>query len=185
MNKKSALVLLALLILPALLVMQACSPEAKPLLPRPLSFSSVTYTNPAPAFSIKYPKDWITKPTGALSVLNAAAKDERGADAFSIAVVDETDDPASAVKNGLEGMDVLKQSGATVSIKAVKPIMLADGKTEGVEAVLTTKIDTYDIWIYCYAFNTSGKTVIFIGNTLAGETSKALIREIAHTLAPK
>lgn len=185
MNNKTALILLSSLAILVLFMMQACSPSEKTLLARPLSFESVTYTSQNPGFSIKYPKGWITKSPGAETVLSVAAKDEQGADAFSIAVTDETDDPASAVKDGLDSTDMFKQNGATASIKSVKPVILADGETEAVEAILTTKINTYDVWIYCYAFNNDGKTIIFIGDTLAGDNSKALIEEIAHTLAAK
>jgi hypothetical protein len=185
LNKKAALILLSLMFLPALFMALACSPEAKPFQAVPLSFESVTYTHQNPGFSIKYPKDWITKQGGPLTVLSVAATNDPGADAFSIAVTDETDDVTSAVKSGLDNSEVFKQYGATASIKSVRPVILSGSSVEAVEAILTTKMNTYDFWIYCYAFNRDGKTIAFIGDTMAGLNSRALIREIAHTMEAK
>jgi hypothetical protein len=117
--------------------------------------------------------------------LSVAAKDDPSADAFSIAVTDETDDVASAIKNGLDNSEVFKQYGAVASIKSVRSFVPPGGKDEVVEAILATKLNTYDVWIYCYAINTDGKTVIFIGDTYAGLNSRALLREIARTLEAK
>jgi len=187
LTKNMALTLLSLLVLPGILLVQACAPAANPTQAKPLSFESVTFTSEHPGFTLQYPKAWINKdlPAGGKSVLFASASDDRAADSLSIFVVDAVDDYASTLKAGIENLPAFAAENATARIKSVIPVLMADGKTEAAEIILTAKVDTYDVWFFCYAFDEDGKTICFAGDTLGGENSKALIKEIAQTLKPK
>lgn len=187
MTKNIALTVLSLLVLPGILLVQACAPAANPAQAKPLSFESVTFTSEHPGFTIQYPKSWITKPfpVESKSVLFAGASADNAADSFSIFVADPVDDAASTLKAGIESLPAFVAENATARIKSVIPVVMADGQTEATELIFTAKVSTYDIWFYCYAFDKEGKTICFAGNTLGGDSSKALIKEIAHTLKPK
>jgi hypothetical protein len=181
-----SLIVLSLLVSPFILLTQACGArESKPAQAKPLSFEAVTFTGADPAFTLKYPRSWIIKPVQGKSVLYASAADDRAADSFSVFVSDPVDDVASTIKNGIETLPAFVENKATANIKSVMPAVMADGKTEATVAVLTAKVATYDIWFYCYAFNQDGKTVCFIGDTMGGDSSRSLIKEIAYTLASK
>jgi hypothetical protein len=187
LTKKLALTVLSLLMLPAILLGQACAPAAKLAQAKPLSFEAVTFTSEHPGFTIQYPKAWITKPfpVESKSVLFVGASEDSAADSFSIFVADSVDDVASALKDGIERLPAFVAENATARIKSVIPVLMADGQTEATELIFTAKVSTYDIWFYCYAFDRDGKTICFVGDTLGGDNSKALIKEIAHTLKSK
>jgi len=186
LRKNLALTVLSLLVLPCILLTQACAPETRPGLQKPLSFEAVTFTSENPAYTLQYPKSWVVKPLplAGRSVLYAAASDDLAADSLSIFVADPVDDVASTLKEGISRLPSFVADNATANIVSVMPVLMADGK-EATEVILKAKVATYDIWFYCYAFNRDGKTICFIGDTLGGDSSKALIKEIAHTLKSK
>lgn len=187
MTRNIALTVLSLLVLPGILLAQACAPAARTAPAKPLSFEAVTFNSEHPGFTIQYPKAWVTKqiPPENLSVLFVGASDDRAADSFSVFVADPVDDVASTLKAGIENLPAFVAENATARIKSVIPVVMADGQTEATEIVLTAKVATYDIWFYGYAFNKDGKTICFVGDTLGGDGSKSLIKEIAHTLKVK
>jgi len=187
LTKNMALTVLSLLVLPGILLSQACAPTAKLSQEKPLSFEAVTFTSEHPGFTIQYPKSWVTKqfPVESKSVLFVGDSDDNAADSFSVFVADPVDDVASTLKAGIENLPAFVAENATARIKSVIPVLMADGKTEATELIFTAKVSTYDIWFYCYAFNKDGKTICFVGDTLGGDSSKALIKEIAHTLKSK
>lgn len=188
MSKNLALTVLSLLILPCVLLATACSaPGARLAQLKPLSFEAVTFTSEHPGFTLQYPKGWISKPLPAQgsAVLHAAASNDNASDSLSVFVADSVDDPASTLKDAINNLPAFVDNDATANIKSVIPVLMADGKTEATEIILTAKVATYDVWFYCYAFNKDGKTICFAGDTLGGDSSKALIKEIARTLKAK
>jgi len=187
LTKNLVLTVLSLLVLPAILLVGACAPAAMPAQAKPLSFEAVTFTSEHPGFTIQYPKAWVTKqfPVESKSVLFVGDSDDNAADSFSVFVADPVDDVASTLKAGIENLPAFVNENATAKIKSVIPVLMADGKTEATELIFTAKVATYDIWFYCYAFDKDGKTICFVGDTLGGDGSKALIKEIAHTLKSK
>jgi hypothetical protein len=187
LKKDLALILLSLLVIPCVLVSAACAPASKPTQPKPLSFEAVTFTSEQPGFTLHYPKGWIKKPfpIESKSVLFVSASEDRAADSISIFVADPVEDVASTLKEGISNLPAFMESGAIANIRSVIPVIMADGKTAATEIILTAKVNTYDVWYYCYAFDTEGKTVCVAGDTLGGESSKALIKEIVRTLTPE
>jgi len=110
----------------------------------------------------------------------------QGSDTVLVIIIPETADFSSAAKDGFK---TFFGSGALigkVDATPAKSVTLADGKTPATETTLTTKIrDIVDVNCYAIGFNKGGKTVIAFAATVKGDQSKALVKEIAQTLAVK
>ena len=151
-----------------------------------LSFEAETYTNEALGFTWQYPKKWIQGPISGDIVIIVFSSDTTFPDTAGVMVVPEAADFSKAVKAGLEAMPRLSASHAKVDASPSKDITLADGKTSASESIATTKLMSgYDYYGYAVGFNNGGKTIIAWGSTFGGGNNKALIKEIAQTLAIK
>ena len=162
----------------------APEPTTPPPAVKVLSFDSATYINDAIGFTWQYPKNWEKQePYGDTVIILLSTPVSQQSTRVGVFVIAETADLSKAVQ------DYIKAAGFPIASTVVAPataITLADGKTHASESIgslkwIRTNEDTY---FYAVGFNKGGKTIVAWGLTVV-ENKKALIKEIAQTLAVK
>jgi hypothetical protein len=151
----------------------------------PLSFEAATYTNDANGVTMQYPKSWVKVDLAPDVIFRVAASTAQGADLVGVTVIPEAADFGKAMKDAFDNDPVLKSLGVKMNVDSSKATTLADGKTPANEAIVSAKIMGMDLYGYCFGINKGGKTIAVTGATLAGDKNKALMKEIAQTLAAK
>jgi hypothetical protein len=182
----------------------AATPPATP--PTPPGGPTPTPTTPAPAagkaaswgesnvftsdqygVSFQYPKSWVK--AGSLSgdaIYIVLASTAQGADNANIAVIADSADVGAAVKASFEATPALAGLGVKMTIDSNKKTTLADGKTVATELVMSAKVmGIYDLYSYVLAISKGGKLIYAAGNTLGTDSQKAIVKEIAASLAVK
>jgi hypothetical protein len=150
------------------------------------SFDATTYTNDANGFTFMYPKTWVKGEAVNDQVVNLVASTAQGADSINADVLAQAADFSVAMKAAYDADPQLKSLGVKVDIVSTKPVTLADGKTQGNEAIISAKImGLYDLYGYGIGVNKGGKTIMLTGFTLGGQAKKDQITEICKTLALK
>jgi hypothetical protein len=145
-----------------------------------------TYTGSQPDFSIKCPKGWVKKDLATSEVLSLASTANTGADALRVFVVPETQDFAGTARAMIDDTAAFKQFGVKSVVESDKATTLADGKTPAHEIVLSGKIMSYTISLYCVMANSGGKTISAVAYTLKSDAKvKDLMQEISRTLTLK
>jgi hypothetical protein len=145
-----------------------------------------TYTGSQPDFSIKCPKGWVKKDLAVNEVLSLASTANTGADALRVFVAPETQDFAGLASSMIDETAAFKQFSVKSKVESDKATTLADGKTPAHEVVLSGKIMSYTISLYCVMANSGGKTVAACAYTLKSDDKvKDLMQEIARTLTVK
>jgi len=119
-------------------------------------------------------------------VIKVQIRPGQGSDTVLVMIIPETADFSSAARDGFKTAFGSGAMITKVDATPAKATTLADGKTPAMESIVSTKIrDIVDVYCYAIGFNKGGKTIIAFGATLLGDTSKALVKEIAQTLAVK
>lgn len=145
-----------------------------------------TYTNSQPDFSVKCPTGWVKKDLATSEALSLASTANTGADALRVFVVPETQDFAGTARAVIDETAAFKQFGVKSVVESDRATTLADGKTPAHEVVLSGKIMSYTISLYCVMANSGGKTIAAVAYTLKSDTRvKDLMQEISRTLALK
>ena len=164
---------------------ETTTPPAQAPVAKALSFEAETYTNDAFGFTWQYPRKWVKAPLSGDVVITVISSNDMSPDGAGVMVVPEAADFSKAVKAGYEALPKVSVWHVKVDASPSKDITLADGKTSASESIVTANIQGYDVYGYAVGFNKGGKTIIAWGTTLGGDNNKALVKEIAQTLAVK
>lgn len=154
---------------------------------KPTSFEATTYNNDQYGFTVKYPKSWATdKLIGDMVMRVAAQAGDLQSDAVAAAVVNKPSDYGKAIREAVDATLAASNVNVKTKLESVKATTLSDGKTPATEAVLSADIfGMYQLYVYALGTDKGEKTIATIGLTIKGDSNKALVKEIAQTLAVK
>ena len=154
---------------------------------KPTSFEAITYDNDQYGFTVKYPKSWATdKLIGDMVMRVATQAGDLQSDAVAAAVVNKPSDYGKAIREAVDATLAASNVNVKTKLESVKATTLSDGKTPATEAVLSADIfGMYQLYVYALGTDKGEKTIATIGLTIKGDSNKALVKEIAQTLAVK
>jgi hypothetical protein len=154
---------------------------------KPTSFESSTYNNDQYGFTVRYPKAWSNDALSGDMIMHVAAQaGDLQSDAAAAAVVNKPSDYGKAIKGAVDAILAASNVPAKTKVESVKATTLSDGKTPATEVVLSADIlGMYELYVYALGADKGDKTIAAIGLTIKGDSSKALVREIAQTLSFK
>lgn len=187
-NYKFAIVLIGMLLilgltLPACTCQQPTETEEPPTPPEQqvagaLSFEAAEYVNTEYGFSLKYPKEWLQKPSEEPTTVFYAAAEKR-VPALTISVLD-----GASFAEALTA--TLSLAGSDINIVTEKETTLANGKKAS-EAVVKWKTQGFVADTFALGVKKGDKWIIVAISTvsLLAKYNEALFSEVAHTLQVK
>ncbi len=154
---------------------------------KPTSFEAATYTNDQYGFTLKYPKSWANDTLSGDMVMRVAAQvGDLQSDAAAAAVVNKPSDYGKAIREAVDATLAASNVNVKTKLESINATTLSDGKTPAMEAVLSADVfGMYKLYVYALGTDKGEKTITTIGLTIKGDSSKALVKEIAQTLAVK
>jgi hypothetical protein len=143
-----------------------------------LSFEAAEYVNAEYGFSVKYPKEWLQKPSEEPTTVFYAAAEKR-VPALTISVL-EGATFAEALTT------VLSKAGSDINIVTEKETTLANSKPAS-EAVVKWKTQGFGADTFALGVQKGDKWIIVAITTvsLLSKYNEALFSEVAHTLQLK
>ncbi len=154
---------------------------------KPTSFEAATYTNDQYGFSVRYPKTWANDELIGDMVMRVASQaGDLQSDAVAAAIVNKPSDYGKTIREAVDETLAASNVRVKTKLESVKATTLSDGKTPATEAVLSADVfGMYQLYVYALGTDKGEKTIATIGLTIKGDANKALVREIAQTLAVK